>query len=171
MDDQSNSRYSRTPEFPDLLKVCESLNKQGAAYVVIGGFAVILHGGVRATKDIDFLVESSVENVKKIKKALSVLPDNAASLIADDEVQKYQVVRVGDEVVIDLMESACGIRYEELKGQIKWQEIEGVKIPVASKEALIKMKETLRPLDQADAAFLRQLIAEESKTKDHPTGI
>ena len=126
MDDQSNSLYSRTPEFADLLNICESLNKQGAAYILIGGCAVILHGGVRATKNIDFLVQSSVENIRKIKKALSVLPDNAASLLADDEVQQYQVVRIGDEVVIDLMGAACGIRYEDAKDQIEWQVIEGV---------------------------------------------
>ena len=34
----------RDPESSDLLKICASLNKAGARYIVIGGMAMVLHG-------------------------------------------------------------------------------------------------------------------------------
>jgi hypothetical protein len=88
--DGGNDReYSRAPEIEDLVELCRSLNAAGARYVLIGGFAVILHGYVRATKDIDLLVDASTANIRAVKSALSSLPDNAASLMADDEVGRY----------------------------------------------------------------------------------
>lgn len=163
MDDTGDREYSRTPQVQDVLKICRSLNDQGVQYILIGGFAVILHGFVRGTKDIDLLVNPAEENVHKLKKAMSILEDNAIALIADDEVSKYQVVRIADEVVVDLMAKACGIDYEHAKEGIVWMEIEGVKIPVASKEWLIRMKDTIRPSDHMDVAFLRRQLEAEKK--------
>ncbi|MBI4365860.1 MAG: hypothetical protein HY543_03480 [Deltaproteobacteria bacterium] len=130
---------------------------------MIGGFAVIFHGFVRGTKDIDLLVDTSKENVKKLKQGMSVLSDNAVSLIADDEVEKYQVVRIADEIVVDLMAKACGIGYQEAQQGIEWIEIEGVRIPVADKEWLIRMKDTIRPSDHMDIGYLKQRILEEAR--------
>ncbi len=59
------------------------------------------------------------------------------------------------------MAKACGIDYEQAKEGIVWMEIEGVKIPVASKEWLIRMKDTIRPSDKMDVNFLRRLIEKE----------
>lgn len=125
---------------------------------MIGGFAVILHGYVRGTQDIDLLIDSSGENVRKIKKALASLPDNAIGLIRDDEVEKYSVVRIADEFVIDLMKKACGIDYEEASKEIIFRNIEGVKIPIPKKELLIRMKDTIRPGDKADTDYLKALL-------------
>jgi Nucleotidyl transferase AbiEii toxin, Type IV TA system len=71
VDDAADGRYSRAPEVEDLVAVCRALNRAGARYVLIGGFAVILHGFVRATKDIDLLIDPSEANVRAIKEALS----------------------------------------------------------------------------------------------------
>ena len=134
MDDSHNGEYSRTPVIEDVISLCDSLNKAEAAYIVIGGIAVILHGFGRGTKDIDLLVDASDENIRKIKKALSILPDNAISQIQDDEVRQYSVVRIADEVVIDLMAKACGLDFQEAKQGIEWRDIRGVRIPIAKKE-------------------------------------
>lgn len=165
MDDRSDREYSRTPEIQDLIKLCKSLNENGVKYLLIGGFAVILHGFVRGTKDIDLLIDPSEGNILRLKKAMSVLPDNAISLIENNEVQKYQVVRIADEIVVDLMAHACGIDYEQAKEGIVWMDLEGVKIPVADKEWLIRMKDTIRPSDKMDVGFLRSLIEKERENK------
>lgn len=163
MDDQKNGEYSRTPVFEDLISLCKSLNKEGASYIVIGGFAVILHGFARGTKDIDFLVDIAPENIRKIKKALSIMPDNAVAQIADDEVARYSVVRIADEVVVDLMAKACGIDYHQASSAIDFRVIDGVKIPFINKEYLIKMKNTVRPGDKMDSDFLRARLEEDHK--------
>jgi hypothetical protein len=70
MDDASDRGNPRAPELEDLLNLCAALRREEVHYVLIGGFAVILHGWVRATKDIDLLVDVSVPNVQALKRAL-----------------------------------------------------------------------------------------------------
>ena len=162
MDDQDDREYSRAPELEDLLALCKALNAEGVRYVLIGGFAVILHGFVRATKDIDLLIDASVENVQRLKRAMAILPDNAIAAIADDEIEKYQVVRIADEIVVDLLKEACGVDYARASsGGIEIKTVEGVPIPVGRKELLIETKQTVRPSDAADVQFLRLRIAAE----------
>jgi hypothetical protein len=79
MDGADDRGYSRAPELGDLVALCRALEREGVRYVLIGGFAVILHGYVRSTKDIDLLVDPSDENVRALKRALADLPDNAAA--------------------------------------------------------------------------------------------
>jgi hypothetical protein len=162
VDDQDDREYSRAPELEDLLTLCRALNAEGVRYVLIGGFAVILHGFVRATKDIDLLVDPTSDNVQRLKRAMAVLPDNAIALIADDEVEKYKVVRIADEIVVDLLKDACGVDYARASaGGIVIKTVEGVPIPIGSKELLIETKQTVRPSDAADVQFLRlRIIAE-----------
>jgi predicted nucleotidyltransferase len=44
------------------MKICKSLNEQGAKYIVIGGMAMVLHGFNRGTEDIDLLVDKVASN-------------------------------------------------------------------------------------------------------------
>lgn len=163
MADEDDRTYSRAPQVDDLVKICRSLNEAGARYLLIGGFAVIAHGAGRTTRDIDFLVDASPANVARIKNALGVLPDNAAAEIDTDDVKRYSVVRVADEVIVDLIGSACGVDFDDAARDQEQLEIEGVVIPLASKRTLIRTKETVRPTDAADTEFLRALIdAEEN---------
>lgn len=162
MDDAPAGGESRAPALEDLTGLCQALNREGARYILIGGFAVILHGFVRTTKDIDILIDPSTENLQAVKRALSTLPDNAAELVADEDVEKYQVVRVADEIVVDLMGAACGITYSEAaQTGLERIEVQGVEIPVASKELLIRTKDTFRESDALDVRFLRLRLAEE----------
>lgn len=158
MDDDPDRGESRAPEVEDLLALCRSLNREAVRYVLIGGFAVVLHGFVRTTKDIDLLVDSSAENVRALKRALADLPDNAIAEIDDGDVDRYTVVRVADEIVIDLMGRACGIDYATAQQiGIEARQLDGVAIPLASPALLIRTKDTVRPSDAMDVAFLRAL--------------
>ena len=104
---------SRPPTLADLLLLCRSLNAQNARYIVIGGLAVNQHGYTRATMDIDLLVDGSLENQSRVKKSLEILPDKAVLEIAGDDLNDYVVIRVGNEITVDLMAAACGVRYED----------------------------------------------------------
>lgn len=164
MDDASDRLYSRAPELEDLVSLCRALNEEGVRYLLIGGFAVILHGSVRGTKDIDLLVDPSLGNIRALRRALGILPDNAVALVADDDIERYAVVRVADEIVVDLMASACGIGLDEAgTSDVDHITVENVVIPVAGKELLIRMKDTVRDSDRSDVAFLRVRIEEERR--------
>lgn len=149
----------RDPESGDLLRICDSLNRAGARYVVIGGMAMVLHGFNRGTEDIDLLVDRTVENIARLREALSILPDNAVREVRDSDIEDYGVVRVADEVVVDLMGSACGIHFEDAENDIDWRDIEGVRIPFASPVLLLKTKQTVREKDEIDRHYLNRLLS------------
>jgi hypothetical protein len=148
----------RTPEEDDLAKLCASLNAQGALYLVVGGLAMNQQGFLRATEDIDLLLEKSRDNQERVLKALEVLPDKAVREVNANDLEEYVVVRVADEIVVDLMLSACGVTYAEATGEIETKFIQGVPIPFASANLLLRMKQTYRDKDIPDRAFLEQKL-------------
>ncbi len=158
MDDRDDSSYARAPEPDDLIRICRSLNDAGARYVLIGGFALIAHGATRFTKDIDLLIDDSPDNVARVKRALSILADNAAADVQDTDIREHVVVRVADEVVIDLMGRACGLSYTEVAADAEQRQLGDALVPVASPATLIRTKDTYRPQDAIDRAFLEDLI-------------
>lgn len=158
MDDPDDGEYSRAPTIDDVARISRALNEAGARYVLIGGFAVIVHGSGRTTKDIDLLVDPSPENMVRVKQALSILSDNAAAGVDDEDVQKYQVVRVADEVIVDLLAHACGVTYEDAAADAEEVDVGASKVPVASKQTMIRTKQTIRPSDHSDCEYLRSRI-------------
>ena len=148
----------RTPEEDDIIKLCAALNNEGALYIVVGGIAVNHQGFLRATEAIDLLLEDSRENQAKVLHALEVLPDKAVLQVQADDLDQYTVVRVADEVVVDLMLSTCGISYAEAAQDIEFKVIRGVSVPFASAKLLLRMKQTYRDKDVADRIFLQQKL-------------
>lgn len=151
----------RPPTIEDVRRICRALEEAGARYVLIGGFAVILHGGERTTKDIDLLVDPAPENIARLKRALSVLEDDAAREIEPDDLERFAVVRVADEVMVDLLRAACGVTWAEAHGSAMTVDLEGATVLVADRRTLIRTKQTIRPSDAADCAWLAALGGEE----------
>ena len=151
----------REPTVEDLRDLCRELNQRGAKYVVIGGFAIRAANYNRATMDIDLMVAIDLENEAKVFAALATLPDNAVRELQPGELQQYNVIRVGDEILVDLMRSAAGIEYAEAAKDVVIREVDGVPIPFASPRLLWRMKVvTHREKDAADLLFLRHWFAE-----------
>ncbi|MBI3534547.1 MAG: hypothetical protein HY072_03545 [Deltaproteobacteria bacterium] len=122
---------------------------------MIGGMAMIQQGFVRATEDIDLLVDVSLQNEEKIRKALAFLPDKAVLEIKHGDLDTYEVIRVADEIVVDLMKSACGIDFSQAASKIISIEIQGIKIPFANIDLLIELKQSAREKDKIDLQFLK----------------
>jgi hypothetical protein len=110
---------------------------------------VIAHDGARTTKDIDLLVDASPQNIARVKRALRVFEDRAVDDVAGTDVARYAVVRVADEIVVDLMARACGIEYADAMRDVESLTVAGVVIPAASLATLIRTKDTTRPSDAA----------------------
>ncbi len=104
----SNELASREPTVEDLRDLCRELNQRGAKYVVIGGFAMRAAEYNRTTMDVDLMVATDLENEAKVFSALSTLPDNAVRDLKPGELQQYNVIRVGDEILVDI--NAIGSR-------------------------------------------------------------
>ncbi|MBN8422021.1 MAG: hypothetical protein J0L73_24105 [Verrucomicrobia bacterium] len=152
---------SRQPTVEDLLELCRELNQHEAKYVIVGGFAIRGAGYIRETGDVDVIIDTTPENEAKVFKSLEILPDKAVLHLEPGEVEKYTVVRVADEIVIDLMKSASGIDYAEASKETVIRVVQGVPIPFASPRLLWRMKKnTHREKDAADLIFLRQQYPE-----------
>lgn len=153
---------SRAPTDVDLAELCRELNGRGVRYIVVGGFAIITSGYPRTTGDVDIMIDTSPENEARAYAALEILPDKAVRELKPGEISQYMVVRVCDEIVVDLMASAGGIAYEEASQHIVTRTIDGVAIPFASPKLLWRMKvNTHREKDAPDLLFLRQHYAKE----------
>ncbi len=95
-------------------------------------------------------------------EALESLPDKAVLELEPREISKFTVVRVGDEICINLIASASRIDYEEASEYRIIRVIDGVPIPFASPRLLYRMKkDTHREKDRAYLLFLRENYAEE----------
>ncbi len=120
--------------------------------MVVGGLAVNYWGRRRATEDVDLLVDPSPENVRRIKDGLSILADNAASEVADTDVAEATVVRIMDEITVDLIGRIGDIEFQNAEAILA--EINGVVVPIAGLGTLIETKRGLRPQDRQDLRFL-----------------
>jgi len=142
----------------EIVRVCKALNSEGVKYVVVGGCAVILHGYYRTTHDIDLLVDSSIENIRRLKKALKeIFKSDEISEIRDVDIDQYAVVRFApesEEIVIDMIGKIGKIDFKMAMQDIEEIELEGIKIPVCGLSTLIETKKGIRPKDKEDLLFL-----------------
>jgi hypothetical protein len=127
------------------------------------GFAVIEAGFSRLTTDIDLLIDPSPQNESLTFEALRSLPDKAVNQLDLGDVARYSVVRIADEVLVDLMAQACGVDYSTAIQDAVIRDVNGVTIPFASPKTLLRMKQTHRDKDIQDRAFLQQLVSELEK--------
>lgn len=92
-------------------------------------------------------------------------PTGRIDELGDEDIATWVVVRVNDEITIDLMTEACGITFQEARSGIDFQDIQDVQIPFAGPQLMLRLKQAPRDKDAQDRAFLEKLIAE-SKTED-----
>src|SRR5690348_10843848 len=118
-------RSSRPATFEDLKTLLRALHDQRVDYLLIGGYALYVHGYQRATIDIDVLVPATRETGERVKKALLVLPDQAAREIDPAWFEDGENIRVADTFVVDLMLRAGGETFESLQPFAETIDIDG----------------------------------------------
>jgi hypothetical protein len=144
-------------DFRDLLlELCDA----GADFVVLGGHAVAFHGHPRATKDLDVLVRASLDNAERVYRALVTFgaPLEAFEVKAEDFITYDGVLQIGlPPRRIDILNRIDGITFDEAVAEDASFSLEGHKIPVIGRNALLKNKRASgRPQDLADVAALEQ---------------
>ncbi len=137
--------------------MCGLLNAAGVKYVVVGGFAVALHGVVRATKDIDILIEATIDNAARALKALEGLPWGISRELDPSEVVANPITIIGDDPRVDILTLAWSVRYPDAAPKAQTVDIDGVTIPFADLDTLIRTKQTDRFQDKADVESLEQV--------------
>lgn len=150
-------------DFDRILLLLSALADNDVEYVVVGGVALNLHGIVRATEDLDLFVRDDEKNIARLRTALNAVWNDPATeeIRAEDLAGDYPVIRYGppgENFAIDVM-SRLGEAVVFI--DVAWElvNVEGVSVRVATPAALYAMKKaTVRPIDKADAAALREMF-------------
>jgi hypothetical protein len=124
----------------DFLDFLELLEKHQVDFLLVGGYAVILHGYVRSTGDLDLWVNKTATNYNNLKNAYA---DFGAPIFSkeDFENEKLDVWGIGIEPrKIEILTHVDGLIFERSKQHCKWFELEKFKVPYIDFEDLIKNK-------------------------------
>ena len=149
--------YCRPASLEDLKAFIESLNRQQVDYLLIGAYALFVHGYHRATTDIDWLVPATLESGARVKAALMVLPDQAAKDLESEWFAEGENIRVADAFLVDIMLNACGETYNTLKQYAVTVDLEGVPVRTVSLEEFLRTKQSVCDKDVADRHVLERV--------------
>ena len=143
-------------------RMLAALNAQGVGYVVVGGIAVIRHGVVRATRDLDVIVAGGTENIEAIRSLVAewraTRPDG--SPLPDDAIAPGKDLHLltPDGEVDLLAERPAPLSFSELLNRSDTRKVDGVEAPIVSLADLVALKriaargrdlEDLRALEEA----------------------
>jgi predicted nucleotidyltransferase len=136
----------------DFKEFVQSLNDNGVHYLVIGGYAVALHGHPRYTKDLDIWIEMTLENAAKVVKALEQFGFVSLGLKAEDFLVPDQIIQLGyPPNRIDLLTTLEGIDFETCYATRVNVKIDAISVNFIDLENLKKNKRKLGRLqDLAD---------------------
>ena len=137
--------------------VCAAMNAEGVNYVLVGATAVQLWGHARATRDVDILIEPTVENARRVLAGLEALGSWGARAWSAEELAAKQVTVIGDLPRVDVLTVAWSVHYRDARPAATVFTVEGVAIPTASIEHLIASKRTGRLQDAADIEALEEI--------------
>ena len=153
------NEYCRPASLDDLKTLIGSLNRQHVDYLLIGGYALFVHGYHRATTDIDVLVPATAESGARAKAALMVLPDQAAKDLEPEWFAEGDNIRVADAFVVDVMLNACGETYDTLKQYAITVDLEGIPVQTVSLEGLLRPNRPSRNKHASDRHFLDRALS------------
>jgi acylphosphatase len=138
--------------------VLAALSRAEVRYLVVGGVACALNGFVRTTEDVDILVDTNTENIRRLLDALSHVGEgHALELRVEDFTDEEGAVRLIEDFPIDIFTRMGGRRYADMLPYKRVHDGE-VPIPFVDADGLILLKsQSLRPRDRIDVEALRGL--------------
>jgi hypothetical protein len=145
------SRLNR--DYNDILS---ALCAEGAEFLVVGAYAVGVHGIPRATGDIDIWVRPTSENARRVMRALKRFGAALLDLTEEDLATADTVFQMGVAPSrIDVITGISGLTFDQAWPSRVTIAIEGLTVPVIGRDDLLRNKAASgRPKDLADLAAL-----------------
>jgi hypothetical protein len=153
--------------------VLKALNEADVRYLVVGGVAVVLHGHLRTTGDLDLVIELSPDNLGRALDALEQSgfrppPPVPLRSFADPETRRSWIETKNLEVFSLWHEDLAGFEVdvfveEPFNFEQAWEgradvELEATTVPVAGLDDLLALKRSSgRAVDLEDVAVLEAL--------------
>ncbi len=141
-------------DFIDFVKLC---NEYELEYLVIGGYAVSIHGYPRSTKDFDICIKISEANAEKMVSVIKDFGLESLKLIKEDFLKRDFITQLGHEPLrIDILNDLDGVAFQQAWINKRIIDFEGTKINFIGYHELLKVKEKAgRPQDIADISKLK----------------
>lgn len=158
-------------------EVLRVLNDHGVAYVVIGGFAAILHGSPTVTQDVDVTPQSTLDNLERLAAALRQMqarirtdaaPEGLPFGVSGESLQGVRMLNlVTANGAFDVSVEPSGTGgYEDLRHDAVLMTIDNVEFLVASLADVIRSKEAAgRAKDHLVLPLLRELLDRQHRQK------
>ena len=135
--------------------VFASLEKHDVKYIVIGGIAAVLHGVPRATFDLDILIESELDNARRLLEALLEAGLGTADLTTAEEILDNEITIFQDRVRIDVQTATPGIHFKDAWNNRVTMNYGGQSFFMLSRDDLISAKRASgRKVDLDDVRIL-----------------
>lgn len=140
-------------DFVDLLR---ALCAADARFMIVGAYALAVHGHPRATGDLDIWIDATAENAGRVIEALREFGAPLTDVGSDDFARPSLVYQIGlAPRRIDIMTDLTGLTFEEAWPERVERTIGGQTVSVIGRAAYLKNKRaTGRPQDLADIARL-----------------
>ena len=142
----------------DIREFIELLLSRRVDFLLVGGYALAVHGAPRFTEDIDFYVAVNPDNARRLQQVIRDFGFGETGLSEADFLQKDQVIQLGAAPNrIDLLTGLSGLTWSEAWESRQQIELDGLELSVLGREALIRNKRaTGRTQDLADAERLER---------------
>ncbi|HUR83869.1 MAG TPA: DUF6036 family nucleotidyltransferase [Solirubrobacteraceae bacterium] len=149
----------------DFAAALRDLNAAGIRYVIVGGLAVIRHGAVRATKDVDAAVAMDGDNLARLERLVerwhATNPDGTPLRITKLAAGGVLALRTPHCLVDILSEQLLPAPFDDVLARADVRRIDGVQAPICSLSDLVAMKRaTGRGSDLLDIERLREAHGE-----------
>jgi predicted nucleotidyltransferase len=143
-----------------------ALVRSGVDFAVVGGVAVSLNGFVRATEDVDIIVNPAPENLRKLIECLQQWGEGwARELKSEDFTIEAGAIRLIEDFALDMFVAMREKMLDDFRPRLRHLETGGVRIPYLAPEDLIFLKQdSWRDKDKLDVQAMREIIAREART-------
>ncbi len=141
---------------PDFNEFFELLNANRVEYVVVGGYALALHGAPRYTGVIDILVRPTPENAERVLAAVGAFGFPTEALSAARIVDPRCVIQMGTPPVqVHLMSAIDGVTWEQVWDDHEIAMLGDLSVPFIGRESFLQNKRAAgRAKDLADIEAL-----------------
>jgi predicted nucleotidyltransferase len=149
----------------DYKEMLQCLLEEKVRFLLVGAYAVAVHGFPRATKDIDFFVWATPDNAANLMRALTKFGAPLHDISAADLSSEGVVFQIGNSPRrIDIITNISGVKFEHAYANKTTISIEGIEVPVISLEDLIANKRaSARMQDLADVEKLESISTKKGR--------
>jgi predicted nucleotidyltransferase len=125
-------------------RILEDLNRAGVRYVLIGGIALIRHGVVRGTRDVDLILAPEPENLERLRTLIADWPATRpdGSPVPEDTVAPGRTIHLATPYgELDVLaELRPPLSFAELSSRAEERRVDGVQASICSLADLVALK-------------------------------